>query len=189
MVLIALLESSYKDSYENLISAYLKGHLGMHYTTPYLDESQINDVVQGHDNKGQPVPFANLSGFYFGPTMNSTINDMLIYIEANLKLNDRALGLTHQLTYGKDDGFGMGLGWMINRDERGVRYFYHDGNTKIGYNTLCVLYPTDDYGIVIMVNDTIDQRKVSELENDIRHQLLLYNRRQVQPSSSAEKKD
>ncbi|MFE2863937.1 MULTISPECIES: serine hydrolase domain-containing protein [Sphingobacterium] len=189
MVLIALLESSYKDSYEHLISAYMKGHLGMHYTTPYLDESQINDVVQGHDNKGQPVPFANLSGFYFGPTMNSTINDMLIYIEANLKLNDRALGLTHQLTYGKDDGFGMGLGWMINRDERGVRYFYHDGNTKIGYNTLCVLYPTDDYGIVIMVNDTIDQRKVSELKNDIRHQLLLYDRRQVQPSSSAEKKD
>lgn len=175
MVLIALLENSYNDSYEHLISAYLKEHLGMYHTVPYLDESQKKDVVQGHNNKGQPVPFANLKGFYFGPTMNSTINDMLTYIEANLKLKDRALRLTHQLTYGKDDGFGMGLGWMIDRDERGIRYFYHDGNTKIGYNTLCVLYPTDDYGIVIIVNDTVDQHKVGELENAIRHQFLMHN--------------
>ncbi len=175
MVLIALLENSYRNSYEHLISAYLKGHLGMYHTVPYLNELQKNDIVRGHDNKGQPVPFANLRGFYFGPTMNSTINDMLTYIEANLKLNDKALLLTHQLTYGKDDGFGMGLGWMINRDERGARYFYHDGNTKIGYNTLCVLYPTDDYGIIIIVNDTVDQHMVGKLENTIRHQFLMHN--------------
>ncbi len=175
MVLVALLENSYKNSYEHLISAYLKRHLGMYHTIPYLNELQKNDIVQGHNNKGQPVPFANLRGFYFGPTMNSTINDMLTYIEANLKLKDKALRLTHQLTYGKDDGFGMGLGWMINRDERGARYFYHDGNTKIGYNTLCVLYPTYNYGIIIIVNDTVDQHMVGELENAIRHQFLMRN--------------
>lgn len=175
MVLVALLENSYKNSYEHLISAYLKGHLGMYRTIPYLNELQKNNIVQGHNNKGQSVPYANLSGFYFGPTMDSTINDMLTYIEANLKLKDKALRLTHQLTYGKDEGFGMGLGWMINRDERGARYFYHDGNTKIGYNTLFVLYPTYDYGIIIIVNDTVDQHMVGELENAIRHQFLMRN--------------
>ncbi|WP_333624378.1 serine hydrolase domain-containing protein [Sphingobacterium siyangense] len=175
MVLVALLENSYKNSYEHLISPYLKGHLGMYHTIPYLNELQKNNIVQSHNNKGQSVPYANLSGFYFGPTMDSTINDMLTYIEANLKLKDKALRLTHQLTYGKDEGFGMGLGWMINRDERGARYFYHDGNTKIGYNTLCVLYPTYDYGIIIIVNDTVDQHMVGELENAIRHQFLMRN--------------
>jgi hypothetical protein len=64
---------------------------------------------------------------------------------------------------------------MINRDERGALYFYHDGHTKIGYNTLCVLYPTDDYGIIIIVNDTVDQHKVGEIENAIRHQFLMRN--------------
>jgi len=175
MLLIALLETIYADSYEHLVSSYLKTHLGMQHTAPYLDEAQKREVIQGHNNKGQPVPFANLRGFYIGPTMNSTINDLLTYMEANLKLTDKAVELTHQLTYGKEDGFGMGLGWMINTDERGVRYFYHDGNTKIGYNTLCVLYPADAYGIVIIVNDTIDQRQVGELENIIRHQFLMHN--------------
>jgi hypothetical protein len=38
-----------------------------------------------------------------------------------------------------------------------------------------VLYPTDDYGIIIIVNDTVDQHKVGEIENAIRHQFLMRN--------------
>ena len=39
--------------------------------------------------------------------MNSTINDMLKYIQANLSEKDKAIRLTHQLTYGKEKGFGQ----------------------------------------------------------------------------------
>jgi hypothetical protein len=34
--------------------------------------------------------------------MNSTINDMLKYIKANLLNNDKSISMTHQLTYGKE---------------------------------------------------------------------------------------
>ena len=45
---------------------------------------------------------------------------------------------------------------MIDDADTGEPYYYHDGNTKIGYNTLCTFYPADTLGIIIMVNDTVD---------------------------------
>ncbi len=86
-------------------------------------------------------------------------------------MKDKAIHLTHQLTYGKEKGFGIGLGWMMDNKSNGERYIYHDGNTKIGYNTLCTLYPSENLGFIIIVNDTISQDKVGELENNIKQAL------------------
>ncbi len=65
----------------------------------------------------------------------------------------------------------MGLGWMMDNSATGTRYIYHDGNTKIGYNTLLTLYPAERLGIIIIVNDTINQSKVGELENNLKRAL------------------
>lgn len=168
MVLILLLERVYHKPYEQIVTSYLKTRLKMYDTKPFLSPNEIKTAVQGYNNRGKPQQFLNLKGFYLGPTMNSTINDMLKYIEANLFEKDKAIKLTHQLTWGKKDGFGLGLGWMLNNESNGERYIYHDGNTKIGYNTLCIFYPGEDLGFIIIVNDTISQDKVGELENNIK---------------------
>ncbi len=89
---------------------------------------------------------------------------MLTYLQANLSEKDKAIRLTRQLTYGKKSGFGLGLGWMMDNNTNGERYFYQDGNTKIGYNTLCTFYPVEDLGIIIIVNDTVGQDRVGDLE-------------------------
>ncbi len=171
MVLVLLLENVYHKPYEKIVTEYLRTHLKMYNTKPFLTGTEINNAVQGYNNNGKPQQFLNLRGFYFGPTMNSTINDMLKYIKANLSTKDKAIRLTHQLTYGMEKGFGMGLGWMIDNNSNGERYIYHDGNTKIGYNTLCTLYPNEDLGFIIIVNDTVSQDKVGELENNIKQAL------------------
>ena len=143
----------------------------MYNTMTELSAAQIKRVAQGYNNKSQPQQYLNLKGFFIGPTINSTINDMLKYIKANLSEKDKAIKLTHQLTWGKKDGFALGLGWMLDSDSNGERYIYHDGNTKIGFNTLCTLYPGDDVGLIIIVNDTISQDKVGKLENSIKREL------------------
>lgn len=171
MILILLLERIYHQHYQQLVTHYLSTHLGMHDTKPELSATEIKRVVQGFDNKSQPQQFFNLKGFFIGPTMNSTINNMLKYIAANLSEEDKAIKLTHQLTWGRQDGFGLGLEWMMDDDSKGKRYIYHDGNTKIGYNTLCILYPGDHLGFIIIVNDTIGQDKIRELENHIKNEL------------------
>ena len=171
MVLVLLLENVYHKTYERIVTEYLRTHLNMYDTKPFLTPTEIKNAVQGYDNNGKPQQFLNLRGFYFGPTMNSTINDMLKYIKANLSMKDKAIRMTHRLTYGKEKSFGMGLGWMMDNSSNGERYIYHDGSTKMGYNTLCTLYPSEDLGFIIIVNDTISQAKVGELENNIKQAL------------------
>jgi D-alanyl-D-alanine-carboxypeptidase/D-alanyl-D-alanine-endopeptidase len=83
-------------------------------------------------------------------------------------MKDEAIRFTHQLTYGMEKGFGIGLGWMMDNSSSGERYIYHDGNTKLGYNTLCTLYPGKDLGFIIIANDTASQDRVGELENNIK---------------------
>ena len=171
MVLVLLLQNVYHKPYDEIITEYLRTHLKMYDTKPFLTTTEINNAVQGYNNNGKPQQFLNLRGFYFGPSMNSTINDMLKYIKANLSMKDKAIRLTHQLTYGMEKGFGMGLGWMMDNSSNGKRYIYHDGNTKIGYNTLCTLYPSEGLGFIIIVNDTISQDKVGVLENNLKQAL------------------
>lgn len=49
--------------------------------------------------------------------------------------------------------------------ELGTQYFYHDGNTKVGFNSLCTLYPARQLGIFIIANDVQSQEKVGKIEN------------------------
>jgi CubicO group peptidase (beta-lactamase class C family) len=166
-----LIERVYHQPYEKIITNYLTTHLKMYYTKPFLSIQEIKNAVQGYDNNSKAQQFLNLKGFYLGPTMNSTINDMLKYIQANLSEEDKAIKMTHQLTYGKNDGFGLGFGWMMDNDNNGKRYIYHDGNTKIGYNTLCIFFPGEDIGFIIIVNDTTSQENVGQIENNIKQML------------------
>jgi CubicO group peptidase (beta-lactamase class C family) len=167
-LLEVLLERIYKKPYEDIVTTFLKTHLKMFHTKPFLTEAEIKKAVQGYNGNGKPQQFFNLKGFYLGPTMNSTINDMLKYIKANITNSEKAINLTHQLTYGKEKGFGLGLGWMMDNDSNGERYIYHDGNTKIGYNTFCVFYPDKGLGFIIIANDTTSLENVGQIENNIK---------------------
>ena len=100
-LLILLLEKVYHKSYEQLVTSYLKTHLKMYNTKPFLSTIEMKNAVQGYNNRSVPQQFLNLKGFYLGATMNSTVNDMLICIKANLQENDKALRLTHHITYGR----------------------------------------------------------------------------------------
>lgn len=167
-LLKVLLERIYKKPYEQVVTEFLNTRLKMFHTKPFLTEIEIKEVVQGYNGSGKPQQFFNLKGYYLGPTMNSTIIDMLRYIEANLSNRNEAINLTQQLTYGKERGFGLGLGWMMDNDSNGEKYIYHDGNTKIGYNTLCIFYPDKELGFIIIVNDTTSQENVGQIENNIK---------------------
>jgi len=100
-LLEVLLERIYKKYYEHSNRVF-KAHLNMFYTKPFPTEAEIKNAVQGYNGSDKPRQFFNLKGYFLGPTMNSTINDMLKYIKANLLNNDKSISMTHQLTYGKE---------------------------------------------------------------------------------------
>ena len=171
MVLSLLLEQVYQEPYEQLIANYLQTHLKMNDTKVQLTLNDIKRVAQGYNASSEPQPYANLKGFYIGPSMNSTVSDMLKYIQANLAEQDQALKLSHQTTWARSDGFSLGLGWMLESNNKEGHRIYHSGNTKIGYNTLCSMYPSQQVGVIIFVNETISQDRLNELERAIIHSI------------------
>jgi len=172
MLLILLLERIYNRPYEDLITAYLKEHLLMRDTRTLLSADDRKRLVQGYDEKDKAPMYEDLRGYSGGPSMNSTLGDMIKYLKANLSEKDKAVVLSHRRTRGNPDGFGIGLAWMIDYENK-VRYIYHDGHTRIGFNTLFLFYPEKDYGVVILVNDNIGQNQVGEIENEITRDLKI----------------
>jgi len=177
-VLILLLERIYKQPYEALVTNYLKTHLGMYDTRTRIPVAQLARFIQGYDDNGGAIkwvdlktntsPDINTNLFYpGGPSMNSTMNDMMKYLQAQLTERDPAVKLSHQLVWGSNPkDFAIGLNWMYDLED-GVKDYYHSGHTGIGFNTVCEFYPTEQLGFMIVVNDIISQDKVSQLENEI----------------------
>ncbi|NLR63042.1 beta-lactamase family protein [Chitinophaga varians] len=168
MLLTCILERIYRQSYDQLVTTYLQKHFGMLHTTPLLTRTELRNTAQGYNRQGDQVAYINLKGYFIGPSMNATVSDIVSYLQAQLAEKNEAIRLSHRTTFGKTtDGFGVGLGWMANV-ENGQRYFYHDGNTKLGFNTLCTVYPGQQLGIVIIANDVVGQDRLGQLENNIR---------------------
>jgi len=178
MILTYLLERIYNEPYEELVTKYLKTHLGMYDTRTRIPVKQFGRFMQGYNEKGTAVKWLDVANerdtdinttlFYAGgPSMNSTMNDMMKYLKAQLTEADPAIKLTHQLTWGPNPKeFAIGLNWMYDLED-GVKDYYHSGHTGIGFNTVCEFYPEEQVGLMIVVNDNISQDKVAQLETDI----------------------
>jgi CubicO group peptidase (beta-lactamase class C family) len=181
-ILILLLERIYRQPYELLVTNYLKSYLGLYDTRTRIPVNQLNRFIQGYKDATRPVQWYELTNretkeintnlFYpGGPSMNSTMADMLKYVIANVEERDPAIRLSHKETYRQTDGTGVGLSWMIGDDD-GKRFLYHSGRTGIGFSTLCVAYPEDKVGIMILVNDNLSQDNISILSEKIKVALI-----------------
>jgi CubicO group peptidase (beta-lactamase class C family) len=169
-VLILLLELIYENSYEKILTNYLSTNLSMNDTKTALSEKEKLRAAAGYF-RGEFQEFQNLKGFYTGFSVMSTINDMLRYLDVQLHAGTEVIQLVQQLTWGNENGFGMGLGWMIDYDSDGHKYIYHSGNTRLGYNSMCLFYPGLELGLVIFANDTNDLQKVGDLVSKIKNDL------------------
>jgi len=164
LVLATLLEKVYHKPYATLVKDYVKTHLGMTETKIELSAAEKKRLMQGYDENREPLPFTVDKGFRAAPSMISTINDMLKYIQAGVEEKDPAIKLTHKTTWKDTGGSNIGLGWMLGTDDHGNAYCIHTGHDGTGYNALCVLYPKRRTGIVILVNESTGQDRVAELK-------------------------
>ena len=169
-VLQVLLERVYQQPYEQLVTHYVRTRFGMPDTKRVLSTQEQQRCATGYPSARLPQAHVNYTGYWGGPGMSSTAADLVKYMRANLAAREPAVCLAHQRTWGTAPAFGLGLGWMLDRDAEGKDRIYHNGKT-IGYNTRLVLYPGQDLGIVLLVNENISQDRLTELEEYITQQL------------------
>jgi CubicO group peptidase (beta-lactamase class C family) len=166
-VLILLLERIYHQPYEQILQHYLSSHLGMLETLSEFTAENMRKLPQGYNTKGVPMPIFPVSQFITSPSINSTVHDMLKYMQANLLEKDTAVKLTHQVTFSDKQGDSVGLNWMLGKDDEGRPRIFHSGQTGAGFTTYCVFYPTRQTGYIIFVNDMISQGKLVDLQQEI----------------------
>ncbi|WP_158800127.1 serine hydrolase [Pedobacter sp. L105] len=177
-ILILLLERIYHQPYEQLVTSYLKTHLGLYDTRTKIPVNQLSRFMQGYKDASRPVQWYDLSNntateintnlFYpGGPSMNSTMSDMQKYMVANVMGKDPAIKLAHQQTYLHPNGTGIALSWMCG-ESNGKRFYYHSGQTGLGFTTLCAVYPSENLGFMILVNEKMSEDNVSDLRDTIK---------------------
>jgi CubicO group peptidase (beta-lactamase class C family) len=169
-VLILLLEKIYHEPYEQLLTHFLQTHVGMYQTSSEFSAANMNKFPQGYNGHGQAMPIIALSQFITSPSVNSTVHDMLKYIQANLDEKDPAIKLTHRVTFDDNNGTVIGLNWMMGKDDDGTLNIFHLGQTSAGFTSLCVFYPEEKTGYIIFVNDMISQGRLFDLEHYIRQE-------------------
>jgi CubicO group peptidase (beta-lactamase class C family) len=163
-ILVAILERVYQKPYEELLTQYLATHLQMPDTKNNLSAAELRRFVQGYNGASEPMEhYNNPKTMTGGPGLNSTLTDMVKYVEANLSEQRKAIRLTHKITWGNKDNFAVGLSWMMNNTCHGDRYIYHSGRSR-GCNSICSFYPEKKLGIVILVNETVNQGRLFVLE-------------------------
>jgi CubicO group peptidase (beta-lactamase class C family) len=170
-VLILLLERIYHEPYEKLLTHYLQTRLGMYHTSSEIFSPLLGKLPQGYNAHLMPMLIINASQFITAPSINSSVNDMLKYIQANLAEKEPAIKLTHQVTFDNGKGDVVGLNWMLGKDDDdGTPNTYHMGQTSIGFTTLCVFYPNQQKGYIIFVNDMISQGRLFDLLHRIQQE-------------------
>jgi CubicO group peptidase (beta-lactamase class C family) len=171
-VLILLLERIYQQPYEQLLTHYLRTHLGMYHTSSSFFAKNLNKFPQGYNDKGQPMAIAHVQQYISSACINSTMHDMLKYIQANLTEKDPAVRLTHQVTFDDGNGTTIGLNWMMGKDDDGSPDIFHGGQASAGFTSQCVFYPREQTGYVLFVNEMISQSRLFDLVHYIRQLML-----------------
>ena len=113
---------------------------------------QMNEAT-AYNNDGQAITDWTFSPVFAGAgSFKSTVNDMLVFIEANLGLIHSSLSSTFELTHVKNPENNISLGWHI-WNEFGTTNYGHSGST-IGYKSFIGFNKETKTGVIVLSNKT-----------------------------------
>lgn len=148
----AILERINHETFEQMVQQVICRPLGMLSTAQNLNPLMSPRFTQPYNIKGKPTPAWDFDILAACGALRSTMNDMLIYANANLHPANNALGramaLTHRVTYSKD--VKVAMGWHIIT-VNGVDYIFHNGGTN-GSSSFLAFNPQKNIAVVVLSN-------------------------------------
>ena len=147
-------------SYEELLKQRLLNPLGMNNTTLFLTDGQRQYLAAGYDGELNPVSTWTATDCLQGAGfIKSTLNDMFIYLEANMGLFDtplrQAMDLAHEPRVQAPWGEHCGLGWYTTQFEDGQEIINHNGATG-GYYAYIGFNKSLATGVIVLCNNKYD---------------------------------
>jgi D-alanyl-D-alanine-carboxypeptidase/D-alanyl-D-alanine-endopeptidase len=141
--------------YESLVRARILQPLGMRHTGVKLTPYMKSHLATGHDNLLQPVPNWDIPTLPGAGGLRSTVNDMLKFAAANLRIGDPVLAASMQATQQvrQDTTIpytDIGLAWHISK-RAGAEITWHNGGSG-GYRSYIGLEPKKRIAVVVLTN-------------------------------------
>jgi serine-type D-Ala-D-Ala carboxypeptidase/endopeptidase len=155
-----ILEDVYKTSFEHLMEEKVTRPLQMKQTGVTLADANKKSKTMGYNKDGtfNPELYDYLQG---AGGLKSSVDDLLKYVEYQIKESNDAVRLTHQEIWGFDMGGGkhysFSMGWQIVKmlpsvsDGDGLRRVSQDGNLP-SYSSVVIFCPELETGIVVLSN-------------------------------------
>lgn len=148
-----ILESKTGKTFEQMVTEVICKPLGMLSTAQNLNPLLSPRFAAVYNQDGVQTPAWDFDVLAAGGALRSTMNDMLLYVKANMQgpSDDpllKAIKQTHQLTLNKDVKIGMA--WYIITVD-GVAYYYHNAMTS-GSNSFVAFSPEKRKAVIILSN-------------------------------------
>lgn len=165
-ILGMILEDLYQLPLKKLLQQVITIPLGMKNTTYEVPASHQNSLVIGYDHEnGEDAGYWDLGAFKAAGGLKSDLDDLLIYLRANINDYTRDFSLTHHQT-DVQAGYGRGLAWVtqfFNEDT----IILHNGGTG-GFRSYCAFVKEKQVGLVVLSNSSKDV-------DDMALEILLYS--------------
>ncbi|MBB6131389.1 serine hydrolase domain-containing protein [Mucilaginibacter lappiensis] len=140
------------ETFEQMVADIICRPLVMSSTTQRLSPARLSNFATVYNITGNETPAWNFDVLASCGALHSSVNDLLVYAEANMNPAADKLGkafeLTHQITFSKDAK--MGLAWHIIIVD-GVEYYFHNGGTY-GSSSFLAFNAQKNLAVVILSN-------------------------------------
>jgi len=148
-------------TYEALLKDRILGPLGMKHTAITLTPWMENHLARGHNTFGDTTANWDIPTLAGAGALRSTVNDMLIFAEANLSADSRDTGLSEALYHSHQPlrqlnqrkgqpADSVGFNWVISKPGKRV-ITWHNGGTG-GYRAFLGLDLGADRAVVVLTN-------------------------------------
>jgi D-alanyl-D-alanine-carboxypeptidase/D-alanyl-D-alanine-endopeptidase len=140
-------------SYDQLLTQYVTGPLGMMDTVSTMSKSQRSRYATPYYSfldEGERADFGVLLG---NGAMLSTANDMMKFIKANLNPDETPIAEVlkfAQKTHRSDGKTNMGLGWFVDQTSKGEHHQHAGGNSF--FNSYVTFDKHRNLGYVVLTN-------------------------------------
>lgn len=170
-LLTLIIERLYQRPYTALLEEYVQQQIGLLHTRVLPDSLGWARFATGQQDRAVLMRTKNIDDFTSGPGVNATLPDMLRYLQFEIAEKNKAVQATHRQTWEHADGIRLGLVWRIEKLPDGEEYYFHSGQGW-GCNSFCIFSVKRNTGVVVLVNETTNQKNVIALGNAVFRKIL-----------------
>ncbi|MCB0707284.1 MAG: beta-lactamase family protein [Saprospiraceae bacterium] len=150
------------STWEVLVKKWLFDPLGMSNSYFRIEKAQEDIAVQGYNEKGKKTARWEMDFIANAGGINSSLNDMLRWMDANLHVVSEDLAFIHdghdelgQKILFNDGYWFMGIGWWHRLKDDPYQTIYHSGGTG-GFTTIFGFDKERQKGVIILTNFAYD---------------------------------